>query len=101
MSSAEQVTAAYETISVTRADAVVTVELNRPDALNALTLQMGQELTTALTDTAGDRSLRAVILTGAGRGFCAGADLKAVRDTPARDSGRPDLGWALREVYNP
>jgi 2-(1,2-epoxy-1,2-dihydrophenyl)acetyl-CoA isomerase len=99
MSSVEQV--AYETIAVRRDGAVVTVEMHRPDALNAITVPMGRELHAAFTEIAGDRSVRAVIFTGAGRGFSAGADLKGVSGVPQLPSGRPDLGYVLREVYNP
>jgi 2-(1,2-epoxy-1,2-dihydrophenyl)acetyl-CoA isomerase len=101
MSAAEPVSTAYETIAVRRDGAVVTVEMHRPDALNAITLEMGRELLAAFTDIANDASVRCAILTGAGRGFSAGADLKGVSGVPALPSGRPDLGWALREVYNP
>jgi 2-(1,2-epoxy-1,2-dihydrophenyl)acetyl-CoA isomerase len=74
---------AYETIQVTRDGNVVTVTLNRPDRLNALTIELLTELHAAARDIAGDRSIRAAILTGAGRGFCAGADLSA-HDQPTK-----------------
>lgn len=101
MSAAEPVTTTYETIAVRRDGAVVTVEMHRPEALNAITLDMGRELLAAFQEIAADTSARAVILTGAGRGFSAGADLKGVSGVPPLPSGRPDLGWALREIYNP
>ncbi|HTE40189.1 MAG TPA: enoyl-CoA hydratase-related protein [Steroidobacteraceae bacterium] len=56
---------------------IVTVTLNRPDRLNAITIELLAELRAAAVDIAADKSIRAVILTGAGRGFCAGADLNA------------------------
>lgn len=99
MSSTEQT---YEQITVRRDGAVATIELNRPEALNAITIQMGRELHAALEAIAGDSAVRSVILTGAGRGFSSGADLKGVgtAEVEILPSGRPDLGWVLRNVYN-
>ena len=54
---------------------VATVTLNRPDRLNAYTQSMGEELRAALTHADSDDNVRAIVLTGAGRGFCAGADM--------------------------
>jgi 2-(1,2-epoxy-1,2-dihydrophenyl)acetyl-CoA isomerase len=59
-----------------RADGVATITLNRPDALNALSAQMRRELLAALADARRDDATRAVVLTGAGRAFCSGADLR-------------------------
>jgi 2-(1,2-epoxy-1,2-dihydrophenyl)acetyl-CoA isomerase len=75
---------------------VATLTLNRPDALNALTVPMKVELLGALRRVERDASVRAVIVTGAGRAFCAGQDL--------RERLQPDaapLGVELRERYNP
>ncbi len=69
-------------------DAVATITLNRPDSLNALTPALMQGLTEAMAQVSADESIRAVILTGAGRGFCAGADLSDVAD-PAAKSTKP------------
>lgn len=77
-------------------DAVATLTLDRPEALNALTVPMKRALLEALTAIAADRRIRAVILTGAGRAFCAGQDL-AERDDP----GAAPLDVELRERYNP
>jgi 2-(1,2-epoxy-1,2-dihydrophenyl)acetyl-CoA isomerase len=90
----------YETVELTREAGVATIRLNRPDSLNALDSQLGAELRDAIFEVADDDAVRAVLLTGAGRGFCAGADL---RDTAPKTtaSGRPDVGAVLREVYNP
>ena len=52
------------------------IELHRPDALNAWTPAMGQELLGALTEASADPAVRAILITGAGRAFCAGADIK-------------------------
>lgn len=67
------------------------ITLNRPERLNALTLEMGEALSAALGDAEADESCRAVLLTGAGRGFCAGQDLAVVGDAPLGD---------LLEAYN-
>ena len=75
------------------------VELNRPEALNAWTPDMGRALLSALTAAADDASVRAVLITGRGRAFCAGADVKNPRETTP--TGQPDLSTRLREIYNP
>jgi 2-(1,2-epoxy-1,2-dihydrophenyl)acetyl-CoA isomerase len=75
---------------------VATLTLDRPEALNALTIPMKVALRAALDDISADRSVRAVVLTGAGRAFCAGQDL-AERDDPEA----PPLDVELRERYNP
>jgi 2-(1,2-epoxy-1,2-dihydrophenyl)acetyl-CoA isomerase len=75
---------------------VATVTLNRPDALNALTVPMKQELLAAFRRLERDAGVRAVILTGAGRAFCAGQDLKERLEPDAAP-----LGVELRERYNP
>jgi enoyl-CoA hydratase/carnithine racemase len=67
----------YETITYDVADKVCTITLNRPDRLNAFTTQMMFDLIKALDDADNDDEVRAVVVTGAGRGFCAGADLQA------------------------
>src|SRR4051812_12786487 len=76
--------------------AVATITLDRPAALNALTIPMKYELLEALEAVRDDAAVRAVVLTGAGRAFCAGQDLKE-RLEPAA----PSLGEELRERYNP
>jgi enoyl-CoA hydratase/carnithine racemase len=70
---------AYQTIILEKKDHVARLTLNRPERLNALNRQMFQELNTALDDVANDRELRALVLTGAGRAFCASADIKEER----------------------
>jgi 2-(1,2-epoxy-1,2-dihydrophenyl)acetyl-CoA isomerase len=75
---------------------VATITLNRPDALNSLTVPMKQELLAALRRVEVDPVVRAVILTGAGRAFCAGQDLKERLQPDAAP-----LGVELRERYNP
>jgi 2-(1,2-epoxy-1,2-dihydrophenyl)acetyl-CoA isomerase len=77
-------------------DAVATLTLDRPDALNALTIRLKQELLAALRAAERDPAVRTIVLTGAGRAFCAGQDL-AERLLP----DAPSLGDELRERYNP
>jgi 2-(1,2-epoxy-1,2-dihydrophenyl)acetyl-CoA isomerase len=71
------------------------ITLNRPERLNALTVEMADALSAALTEAEADTSCRAIVLTGAGRAFCAGQDLTAIIDMPAADIGR------LLDQYNP
>lgn len=78
------------------ADGVATITLDRPDALNALTIPMKVELLAAFKAVGRDRTVRAIVLTGAGRAFCAGQDLKERLDPKA-----PPLAEELRERYNP
>lgn len=66
----------YEQISYEIADSIATCTLRRPEFLNAYTPRMGIELRDAMYRAAADGSVRAIVLTGAGRGFCAGADMK-------------------------
>src|SRR3954452_11876469 len=94
-------TSSYETIALRTDGAVAVIELQRPDSLNAVTAEMGRELHGALSAIAGDSSVRAVVLTGAGRGFSSGADLKGLAEIPLLPSGKPDLGHILEVVYNP
>jgi enoyl-CoA hydratase/carnithine racemase len=74
----------FEQITTELADGVMTITLNRPDRLNAFTGTMGEELRAAFDRVDADDDVRAVIVTGAGRGFCAGADLGSGGDTFAR-----------------
>ena len=66
----------YEAIRVDLADAVATITLNRPESLNALNAPMRAELLAALKAAGRDEAVRAVVITGEGRGFCSGADLR-------------------------
>ena len=81
----------FEQITIELADHVFTITLNRPDRLNAFTAIMGDELRAAFDQADADDEVRAVIVTGAGRGFCAGADLGRGRETFAkREHEDPD-----------
>lgn len=71
----------YKTILYAVADRVLTITLNRPDRLNAYTEEMREELIAALDAADADDNVRAIIVTGAGRAFCAGADLATGGDT--------------------
>ena len=70
----------YETITLEKKDHVARLTLNRPERLNALNRLMFRELNAALADVADDREMRALVLTGAGRAFCASADIKEERE---------------------
>jgi enoyl-CoA hydratase/carnithine racemase len=71
----------FEQITTELAERVLTITLNRPERLNAWTAQMGAELRATFDEADADDEVRAVIVTGAGRGFCAGADLASGGDT--------------------
>ncbi len=90
---------AYETVNLERRDGAAVVELNRPETMNAWNKQFGADLLAAIREVGSDPEVRAVLITGAGRGFSSGADLKAGFDpTPA---GPPDVLSTLRERYHP
>ena len=85
----------YETLTTAREDGVLTLTLARPDRLNALNVQMLEELLRALDEIDADDAVRAVVVTGAGRAFCAGADLGgggATFDTRRAKGGIPRDG---------
>jgi 2-(1,2-epoxy-1,2-dihydrophenyl)acetyl-CoA isomerase len=88
--------ASAEGLRVEVADGIATITLDRPEALNALTVGVKQALAGAFRSVARDRAVRAVVLTGAGRAFCAGQDLKERLEPDAAP-----LAVELRERYNP
>ncbi len=88
-----------ETVTLERRDGELRITLNRPDALNAWNKQLGADLLAAVQEAAADDGVRAVVVTGAGRAFSSGADLRAGFDpTP---EGHPDVETVLHEVYHP
>ena len=92
---------AYRKIKLDVSDRVATVSLSHPATLNAAALDMVEELIDAFQALAGNGEIRAVILTGEGRGFCSGANLNDPRTAAASDGGVPDLGVALESHYRP
>ena len=90
-----------ETVNVRLADGFATVELNRPEVLNAWNGQFGSDLLAALRAVASDDAVRAVVITGAGRAFSSGADLKEVSGGATTPEGRPDVYTMLTERYHP
>jgi 2-(1,2-epoxy-1,2-dihydrophenyl)acetyl-CoA isomerase len=87
---------ADETVLRSTADGVLTITLNRPEALNSFTIEMKEAFLSALKDAARDKEVRAIVLTGAGRAFSAGQDLKERQGADVAD-----LGTELRLRYNP
>jgi 2-(1,2-epoxy-1,2-dihydrophenyl)acetyl-CoA isomerase len=87
------------TVDYRTAERVGWIALNRPDALNAWTRELGEDLNAALEHAATDPEVRAIVFTGAGRAFSSGADLKAGGEFGA--DGKPDVLSRLRETYNP
>ncbi len=94
----------FSTIDVEDADGVMTIALNRPDALNAFTATMGVELSAALRVAQREATVRCVVLTGRGRAFCVGQDLReipAAEPVSATASEARDLGDYVREHVSP
>ena len=90
---------AYETIAVKRRGGELRITLDRPESMNAWNIKFGEELKAALDAAAADDSVRALVLTGSGRGFSSGADLRQGFDMTA--AGHPDVGTPLRTLYHP
>jgi len=90
---------AYETILFDVEHGFARLTLNRPDRLNSFTVEMHGEVADALTRAERDDAIRALLLTGAGRGFCAGQDLSDRAVAPGADG--LDLGESLENRYNP
>ena len=91
----------YETVELYRTGAAAKIVLNRPDRMNAWSTALSKDLLAVLGDLAGDDEVRAVMLTGAGRAFCSGADLKEGAQGAAANGGALDTGSALIGWYHP
>jgi 2-(1,2-epoxy-1,2-dihydrophenyl)acetyl-CoA isomerase len=89
-----------QTVNVSVADGTASIELNRPEALNAWNAQFGEDLLASLRGVSEDEAVRAVVLTGAGRAFSSGADLKDI-STDTTPEGRPNVYKTLTERYHP
>lgn len=87
------------TLLVSRDGAVATLTLNRPEVLNALSIELGEALLAELRSLGKDPDVRAVVLTGSGRGFCPGADFGG--GIPETETGFPDYRARLRDLFNP
>ena len=92
---------ADELILISQTDAVRTLTLNRPQALNAFTTEMHAQLRDALDAAADDAGVRCVVVTGAGRGFCAGQDLSDPAIAPEPEAEPKDIGSLIERVYRP
>jgi 2-(1,2-epoxy-1,2-dihydrophenyl)acetyl-CoA isomerase len=93
----------FSTIQVAAGGGVLKITLNRPDSLNALNEQMSIELAAALRMAERDRQLRCVVITGAGRAFCSGQDVRVIHEhyVASDDPQAMDFGTLLRQKYNP
>jgi len=98
---------AYEDLLLEKKDGIATITLNVPDKLNALSRNMSMNLPLAVDEIAQDDEVRVVILTGAGRGFCSGADVSAMADSGGAGSGAglsryarlQVTGWPIADVF--
>ncbi len=81
----------YENILYEVSEGIATITLNRPDKLNAYTTEMGDEVYDAFARAHDDSAISVVILTGAGRGFCAGVDLEHLKAVASTTPARLDL----------
>lgn len=94
----------YESIQFTIANGIAVLTLNRPDRLNSFTKAMHGEVRDALDKLQADKTVRVLVLTGAGRGFCAGQDLNDRAVKPDSAAGIPpgvDLGESVEKYYAP
>ena len=88
-------------VLVAQQGAVRTITLNRPKALNSFTGAMHEQLAAALAEAEADHAVRCLVLTGAGRGFCAGQDLADPAVAPAADGQPVDVGQVIERFYKP
>jgi len=92
---------AYDTVNLHRRGPAAVIELNRPEAMNAWNHQLGIDLLAAVEAVAADDGVRAVCVTGAGRGFSSGADLKDMGSRDTTPEGHPDVRTTLTRRYHP
>src|SRR6476469_4275275 len=106
-----EIAVTYQHILYEVSDKIATITLNRPDRMNAWTATMERDVRDAMAAAAGDENVRVIVLTGAGRAFCAGADMEALKtidpdamrraeNTPAFDMNRR-ADWQTRYAYYP
>jgi 2-(1,2-epoxy-1,2-dihydrophenyl)acetyl-CoA isomerase len=91
----------YETVELERRGAAAIIRLNRPEALNAWNHQLGLDLLDAVRAVAADDGVRAVCVTGSGRAFSSGADLRDLTSRPLTPEGHIDVHTTLTTVYHP
>ena len=91
----------YQYILLEKEEGIATIILNRPERLNALIPQMRVEMREALEDVAADGDIRVLILTGAGRGFCSGADVGTVAERTEMAEDEPERALLLQPVATP
>lgn len=91
----------YTTLEFTVSDGIGRIRLNRPDRLNAMSLEMIEEIIAVIDRCAADASVRCVLFTGTGRGFCAGADLTSLADRSRGPDGKVDVGASMDTYFNP
>src|SRR5437868_787754 len=96
MLAATEGSTAMPDLLVDRSDHVVTITLNRPDRLNAISGPMLVELSRVLVECDGDRDVRAIVITGSGRGFCAGLDLQDI--SAGRGMGGGDVSFRIDDT---
>ncbi|MBA3862085.1 MAG: enoyl-CoA hydratase [Actinomycetota bacterium] len=94
-------TETYETVTVSRAGGAARIELNRPDSLNAWNAPLARDLRGAVDAQAVDDEVRAVLITGAGRAFSSGADVRDLAGSGTNASGHIDVHTVLTERYHP
>lgn len=91
----------YNTLLIERDGALATLTFNRPDRMNAMSTTMACEIPNAMTELIDDDAIRAILVTGAGRAFCAGADLQGMHAGQTGDGPRYQGGESLRRHINP
>ena len=91
----------YTTLEFTVGDGIGRIRLNRPDRLNAMSLDMIEEINAVLDICASDANVRCVMFTGTGRGFCAGADLSSLSERSRDANGQVDVGSSMDRLFNP